>query len=66
MCDEIADDGVALASGIFQAFAIDDLNAATAVLDVAVALQRSRGKGDAGAAGAQHFSEKLLSQLKII
>src|ERR1700759_2959599 len=66
MPNEIADDGVALARGLFQTFAIDDLDAATAVPDEAVALEGSRGEGNAGAAGAEHFSEKLLRQLKMI
>ena len=40
--------------------------ASSAVLDVAAALQGSRGEGDAGATGAEHFSEKLLCQHKAI
>ena len=65
-CNEIADDGVALARGVFKPFAVDDLDASTAVSDKAVTLEGSSGEGDAGAAGAEHFSQKLLSQLKVI
>ena len=65
-CNEIADDGVALARSVFKPFAVDDLDASTAVSYEAVTLERSRGKGDAGAAGAKHLSEKFLSQLKVI
>jgi hypothetical protein len=64
--NEIADDGVALARGVFKPFAVDDLDASTAVSDKAVTLEGSSGEGDAGAAGTEHFSEKLLSQLKVI
>jgi len=64
--DEIADDGVAFARRPFQAFAIDDLNPPTAVPDQAAALQLSGGKGDAGAAGAEHFCEKLLGQFEAV
>jgi hypothetical protein len=65
-CDEIADDGIALARGIFKACAIDDLNVSAAVFDESDALQSSRGEGDARAAGAQHFRQKLLGQFEMV
>ena len=64
--NEIADDGVTLACGIFETFAIDDVYAAPAVLDEAAALQCARCECDAGAARAEHFSEKFLGQFEAI
>jgi hypothetical protein len=65
-CNEVADDGITLAGGAFKALAIDNLYATPAVSDKAVPLEGSGGEGDAGAAGAEHLSKKLLRQVEVI
>ena len=58
--NQIADDGVALAGGVFKPFAIEDLYVAAAVLDEAAALQHTRCQGNAGTSCAEHFSQEFL------
>ena len=64
--DQIADDGIALTSGIFETFAVDHVYATAAVLDDAAALQRACGEGNAGASRTEHFSQEFLCQFESI
>ncbi len=59
-----ADDVVALAGLGFEAWPVDHADAATSVVDQALALQVAGGDGDGGAAGTKHLGEELLSELE--
>jgi len=63
---EVVDDGVAFAGFSFQAFAIEDLDVSALVGDDAGFLESAGGCGDAGAADAEHFGEKLLGEVEVL
>jgi len=53
---------VALAGGVFEGGAVDDLNVAAAVADQSCALQEARCERHRGAAHAEHLAEKFLGE----
>ena len=61
---ELPQNGIAGTGGGFEAFAIEDADAASLVVDEAAALQSSGDKGDGAATGAEHVGEKLLSEVE--
>src|SRR5258706_14673084 len=58
----IANDLIALATGVLQALAVEDLDVSAAVFDETSALQDARRDGHGGAVGPQHLRKEFVSQ----
>ncbi len=64
LAEELLGDGVTLTGGVFEALAVGDFDFAAMVVNEAGSLEDTGCEGDGGAAGADHFGEKLLGELE--
>ena len=62
----IPDDGIALARRFLQHGTVLNRNGASGVVDHPSFLKNSRSHGDRGAGCAEHLSEKIVGQMKLI
>jgi hypothetical protein len=60
------DDAVAFAGARFEAFTIENLDAATAVMNQAGVMQLARGFRDTFATHTEHIGDQLLGDLKLV